>query len=246
MENKFVIIIPSFQNREWCEKTLISVLSQNYQKFRAIYTDDCSSDGTADEAERVLDKYDNDNRVKLIKNSKRLLAVQNIYNMAHSCDDDEIIVILDGDDWLSGPDVLNRLDEEYKKDIWLTYGQYISYHDQEIGCSCQIPREVIDANAFRRYRWCSSHLRTFYAWLYKKIRKDDLMYNGNWMPVAGDLAIMFPMLEMAGIKQAFIPDILYIYNYTSQLNDGKVNRSLQIELERKIRSMPPYQRINTW
>jgi glycosyltransferase involved in cell wall biosynthesis len=243
MDNRFVIIIPSYQNKDWCEKTLISVISQEYPKFRAIYTDDLSTDGTADEAERIIAKYDKNNRVKLIKNTDRMFAVRNIYNMVHSCDDDEIIVTLDGDDWLSGPHVLERLNKEYQKGIWLTYGQYISYEDQEIGCSCAIPPEIIHNNSFRYYKWCSSHLRTYYAWLYKQIRKEDLMHNGQWLTMAGDLAIMFPMLEMAGPRQSFISDVLYVYNYTSKYNDGKINRALQIELERKIRAMPKYQRI---
>ena len=241
--NRFVVVIPSYQNKDWCEKTLLSVLTQKYPSFRAIYSDDCSIDGTADEAAKVLAEHDKDKRVTLVRNPERLYAVHNIYNMVHSCDDDEIVVMLDGDDWLANPGVLTRLSEEYDKGVWMTYGQYISYHDREIGCSCSIPKQIIDAGVFRRYKWCSSHLRTFYAWLYKKIRPDDLMHNGKWMQMAGDLAAMFPMLEMAGPNQSFIPDILYEYNYTSPINDGKINRNLQIELERKIRSMPPYKRI---
>jgi len=243
MNNRFVVVIPSYQNREWCEKTLLSVLTQKYSNFRAIYTDDCSTDGTYDEAARVLAEHDKENRVTLIHNSERLYAVHNIYNMVHSCHDNEIIVMLDGDDWLENPNVLTRLNKEYKKGVWMTYGQYISHHDREIGCSCAIPNEIIKSGSFRRYKWCSSHLRTFYAWLYKQIKPEDLTHNGKWMQMTGDLAAMFPMLEMAGPKQSFIPDILYEYNYTSPLNDAKVNRNLQIELERKIRSMRPYQRI---
>jgi glycosyltransferase involved in cell wall biosynthesis len=243
VESSFVVVIPSYQNRQWCEKTILSVLTQQYPNFRAIYTDDCSTDGTADEAERILSEKDKNNIFSLVKNTNRLYAVHNIYNMAHSCDDNEIIVMLDGDDWLAHPNVLSRLNEEYQKGVWMTYGQYISYPDREVGCSCAIPKEIIDAGSFRRYRWCSSHLRTFYAGLYKKILPDDLKHNGQWLTMAGDLAAMFPMLEMSGPKQSFIPDILYEYNYTSPINDGKINRELQISLERKIRSMPRYKRL---
>jgi glycosyltransferase involved in cell wall biosynthesis len=241
--NSFVIIIPSYQNRIWCEKTLTSVLTQDYPKFRIIYTDDCSTDGTADEVEKFLKKHDYDKRVTLVRNTERRYAVCNIYNMVHSCTDDDIIVMLDGDDWLANTNVLKRLNEEYDKGVWVTYGQYQCYPDKELGCSCAIPKEIIVNGAFRRYRWCSSHLRTFYAWLYKRIRKEDLMHNGQWLQMSGDLAAMFPMLEMAGPRQSFISDILYEYNYTSPINDGKVNRNLQIALERKIRAMPSYQRI---
>jgi hypothetical protein len=61
--------------------------------------------------------------------------------------------------------------------------------------------------------------------------------------MTADLAAMFPMLEMAGYKQSFIPDILYIYNCSSPINDFKININLQQEMERKIRAIQPYQRI---
>jgi glycosyltransferase involved in cell wall biosynthesis len=240
----FVIVIPSYQNIKWCEKTLLSALSQNYPNFRIIYTDDCSTDGTADKVESLIREHDTNKRVTLIRNTERKYAVQNIYNMVHSCDDNEIIITLDGDDWLAHKDVLNRVNKEYvEKDVWITYGQWISYVDKSRGCSCEIPKPIIDSNRFRRYDWCSSHLRTHYAWLYKLIRKEDLMHNGEWLKMTGDLATMFPMLELAGPKQSFIPDILYVYNYTSSINDAKVNRDLQISLEKKIRSLPSYTRI---
>jgi glycosyltransferase involved in cell wall biosynthesis len=243
MDNRFVIVIPSYQNKQWCEKNLLSAITQQYPNFRILYTDDCSTDGTADEAQKIIKKYDKQHKVTLIRNTERKYATYNIYNMVHSCDPQEIIVLVDGDDWLSGQHVLERLNKEYKTGVWMTYGQYISYHDKEIGCSCAIPKQIIDGNLFRQYRWCSSHLRTHYAWLYQKIKQEDLKHNGNWLKMTGDLATMFPMLEMAGSHQSFISDILYVYNYTSPLNDGKVNRDLQIELEKKIRSMPKYQKI---
>ena len=45
---KIVIIIPSFNNRQWYERNLTSVVAQEYDKFRVIYIDDCSSDGTGE------------------------------------------------------------------------------------------------------------------------------------------------------------------------------------------------------
>jgi glycosyltransferase involved in cell wall biosynthesis len=244
IENPIAIVIPSYQNKEWCEKNLTSALNQNYSNFRIVYADDCSTDGTAEEVEIVKAEYDKDNKITLIRNTTRHRPLGNVYNMVHTCDDDEIVVILDGDDWFPHNEVLNRVNQEYNNgNVWMTYGQFISYPDNGPGCSCAIPKEIINAGAYRRYQWCSSHLRTYYAWLFKKIKKEDLMHNGEWIKMAGDLAAAFPLLEMAGLNQSFIPDILYVYNYQTPINEAKVNRSLQIEFERIIRSKPPYQRI---
>ena len=243
VENNFVIVIPSYKNKKWCRKNLLSALNQRYENFRIIYTDDCSPDGTGEEAEKVIAQHDKKNRVTLIKNQERKGAMRNMYEMVHSCDDEEIIVVLDGDDWFANSGVLTRVNKEYEKGMWMTYGQYRSYPDNRIGCSRTIPQNIRDTNRYRRFRWCSSHLRTYKAWLFKRIKPEDLQENGEWLDMSSDLAAMFPMLEMAGNHHSFISDVLYFYNYTSPINDAKVNINRQQGLERRIRAMRPYPKI---
>lgn len=239
-EKKIVVVIPSYKNSRWYEKNLKSVIEQQYDNFRAVYTDDCSPDGTGSLVEEYLSKNDNKKRVQLIKNTTRIGALENLYNMINSCEDDEIIVTLDGDDWLATDKVLDRVNQEYTSDVWMTYGQFKEYPGDGAGCSVQIPKHIIQSQAFRRYRWCSSHLRTFYAWLFKRINKEDLKYNGSFFSMAWDLAFMFPMLEMSGHRSRYIPDILYIYNVENPINDSKVNLKLQQSYEMLIRRKKPY------
>ena len=52
---------------------------------------------------------------------------------------------------------------------------------------------------------------------------------------------MFPMLEMAGGRFAFIDQILYIHNQANPLNDFKVKRKQQAHFEQLIRNAPRYQ-----
>ena len=241
--HSFVIVIPSYNNKEYCEKNLLSALNQHYPAFRILYTDDCSTDGTPDEIQKIIDQNDCEHKVKLIKNLSRLGAMHNMYNMVHYCDNSEIIVVLDGDDWLSHPNVLTRLSCEYDKGAWITYGQFQESISGALGCSRSIPKHVIDTGSYRRFRWCSSHVRTYYAGLFKHINVQDMKIDDEWLKMSSDLAAMFPMLEMAGQRQSFIPDILYIYNTASPINDSKINLGLQQGLERKIRSMPRYQEL---
>ena len=241
--NRFVIVIPSYNNKNYCEKNILSALNQNYQDFRILYTDDCSTDGTADEVQKIIDQNDLEHKVKLIRNSSRLGAMCNMYNMVHSCDNLEIIVVLDGDDWLAHPDVLTRLSKEYDKGVWITYGQFRESVSGALGCSRPIPKHIIDSRLYRRFQWCSSHVRTYYAGLFKHINIKDMKFCDEWLQMSSDLAAMFPMLEMAGQKQSFIPDVLYMYNTASPINDSKVNLRLQQGLERKLRAMPVYQKL---
>jgi glycosyltransferase involved in cell wall biosynthesis len=246
-KTKFALVIPSYKNAKWYQKNLASVLSQDYGEYRIIYTDDCSPDDTGKLVGEYLAKTKQLDRVELHLNPERIGALENLYNMIHSCDDEEVIVTIDGDDWLPHPHVLTKLDEVYSDpNVWMTYGQYRSHPDQRIGCSRQIPDNIIQTAGYRKYRWCSSHLRTFYTWLFKKIAKADLLdRGGKFYPMAWDLAFMMPMLEMSGVHHRFIKDVLYIYNYENPINDAKVNLQLQQGLEMEIRGKKPYDRLQS-
>ena len=61
--------------------------------------------------------------------------------------------------------------------------------------------------------------------------------------MTGDMAIMYPLLEMAAERHLFINHVNYIYNIANSLNENKVNAALQNRLDAYIRSMPPYQRL---
>lgn len=243
-DKKFVIIIPSYNNSAWCEKNIQSAINQDYSNFRVIFTDDCSSDNTFEKVSNIVHSSNKSNICTLIKNNIRIGALENLYNMIYSCADDEIILTLDGDDWLSDNQVLNKLKNYYSNnDIWMTYGQYQNSHDGARGVAQEYPKHIVDSNNFRLHAWGASHLRTFYAWLFKKIRKEDLFHDGKFMAMTWDLAKMIPMLEMSGNRSKFISETLYIYNTENPINDHKVNRSLQAMLDRYVRSKTKYQKL---
>lgn len=245
-DKKFVIVIPSYKNSKWCERNIQSCINQNYKKYRVLFIDDNSPDDTYDKVLAVVNKSDKKDKFSIVKNTTRVGALENLYNMIHSCDDNEIVLTLDGDDWLSDENVLNKLNQVYKNEnVWMTYGQYKNYPDGGTGVSTLIPDSVIESNSFRRHTWSSSHLRTFYTWLFKKIERKDFMYDGKFFPSAWDQTIMFPMLEMAGYRSKFISDILYIYNLENPINDHKVDQKLQQNLDRVNRGMKKYSKLTS-
>ena len=241
----FVIIVPGYKTSEWVEKNIQSILDQTYTNYRVIFIDDCSPDDSFEKASKILDGNDKRSKFTLIKNTERVGALQNLYDTINSCADDDIIITLDGDDWFANQNVLDKLASTYKDpNVWLTYGQFICYPDNGAGCSSKIPPEIIKQNSIRSYRWCTSHLRSFYAWLFKKINKADLIdKNGKFYAVTWDLAMMYPMVEMAGEHSIFIPDILYVYNRGNPLNDMKVHTQLQQKLDREIRAKRKYNKL---
>jgi glycosyltransferase involved in cell wall biosynthesis/SAM-dependent methyltransferase len=244
-EKRFVIVIPSYNNERWCVKNILSALNQNYDKFRVIFVDDCSPDQTFNLVNAAVKNSPHQHKCTVIKNNSRQGALANLYNMIHSCADDEIVLTLDGDDWLPDGEVLNRLKRHYNEsDIWMSYGQYTNHPNGGSGIAGAYRPEVIENLAFRKTPWAASHLRTFYAWLFKIIRKEDLSINGEFFKMTWDFAIMFPMMEMAKHHQKYISDILYVYNMENPINDHKVNVKMQQDLDRHIRNMPRYSPVS--
>ena len=74
---------------------------------------------------------------------------------------------------------------------------------------------------------------------------EDLRYKGQFFPMTWDMAMMYPMIEMCGERHAFISDVIYCYNIANQINDNKVNPQLQNDLDKYIRSLPPYKKLES-
>jgi len=226
-EKKFVFIIPSYNNSQFYRKNLSSVFMQNYKNYRVIYIDDCSPDGTADLVELYIKECGFEEKVILIANKRRQFTLANIYHAAHMCHDDEILVFLDGDDFIAHRSVLTMLNKIYNNpDTWLTYGNHIR-SDGGPGSCLPINESIITQNSYRDYAWVATHLRTSYAWLFKIIYLEDLLFQGKFFPVACDLAFMYPMLEMSGGRFKFIQNILCIYNVDNALSHFNKNKKWQ-------------------
>jgi len=243
-QKNFVVIIPSYNNENWYRFNLDSVLKQKYDQFRVIYIDDASTDRTADLVKEYLALYDMDHKVTLISNWERVGALANIYRAVWMCDSSDIIVTVDGDDWLAHEDVLQTLNEIYSDpEVWMTYGQFQEYPTGYRGGAALLPMSIIAENSYRDHDWMTTHLRTFYAGLFQKIKREDFLYEGKFFPVAWDLAFMFPMLEMSGFHSRFVPEIIYIYNVATPLNDRKLYLEMQLHLEKVIRAKNRYSPI---
>ena len=123
-QKSFVIVICSYNNADYVTDNLTSALAQVYPKYRIIYIDDASTDDTYAQAKAIKDEFDHTNRITLIHNSSNQGAMANTFSAVHMCSNDEIVVILDGDDRLNGPNVLKRLNMYYNNpQVWMTYGQ---------------------------------------------------------------------------------------------------------------------------
>lgn len=243
----YVVIIPSYNNIKWWRKNIESVLNletiPGQIDYRIIYIDDCSTDGTGAAVEQYLKNWKLSSGsqldITLIRNKIRQGAMANWYRAIHSCRDKEVIVSLDGDDWLAHQQVLLRLEREYAQGYWLTYGQWASYPNGVIGRNNKLLTNNIP---IRKQCFKTSHLRTFYAGLFKKIaRKDFLDDKHKFHAMACDVAMMIPMIEMSGLTRCkFITDVLYIYNQSNPISDDRQNCQKQAQFAAQIKAKPSY------
>jgi len=243
----FKIITPAYNVDKWVSTNLMSVLAQDHDDYEVIFLDDLSTDKTVETVNKLVGK---DPRFKIVVNEKKCEALKNICRGIDMLepDDEDVIVLLDGDDWLKDKHVLSKVKDTYETtDCLVTYGTFMTYpHGERPWNVTRYPQETINDSTYREDpQWRASHLRTFKYGLWKRIKTEDLQNSeGKYYKYGWDLAIMFPILEMAGNRQEYISDSLYVYNRTNPLNCDKVDHPLQLSEDREVRSQHKYERVD--
>jgi len=239
VKNKIIIISPFRNCEKWIRACTRSVLVQKYDNYEAYFIDDCSSDKTLSILKEELSGKDG---VRCIANEDRKYKLASLRDTINSItlDDEDIITILDGDDWYYSDNVLSILNEAYNTNKCLvTYGSYVEHPSGIRGkFSKRLPSEIVKNRAYRDYVWSTSHLFSFKAKLWNGLNEQDFRdASGEYFKFATDVALIFPLLEMAGENIHFIEDPLYVYNTTNPLNEHKVDHVHQLRVERHVRSL---------
>lgn len=245
-----VVLIATYNNEKYAQWSLLSALNQKYpsENMRIIVINDCSKDATQKVLEETIANHPKKERVLLINNAVRKGALANHYYANHELiDDNEVVINLDGDDALAHENVLSFYDMVYsdtKRPIWMTYGQYKDLSSGAVGFCKPMPSYIVRSNLFRKHQDTASHPRTYYSWLYKRIKKEHLMRKGKFFDMCADIATSIPMMEMARNHFLFIPDILYIYNDINPLNDHKKSKKRQVKIDKYVRVLPRYEPLD--
>lgn len=246
MKNHFTILITSYNVESWAEKNISSALKQNYHNYDILLIDDASTDKTFKIVERCCEETSSYcSNIKTIKNSFNKGKMENVYSAMDVIKDGSIIIILDGDDWLAHENVLSVLNNVYDENVWMTSGSYVE------NISKRIVNPKIDDDywegVMRHKTWETSHLSTFRKELFLKIKCKHLMKKtGEFFSTTSDQAMMWPILEMSGKKHfRVINEVLYVYNRSNPLSDDRAFRRDQLETERVIRNMKPYEPLET-
>ncbi|EKX48014.1 hypothetical protein GUITHDRAFT_106099 [Guillardia theta CCMP2712] len=234
---RFIIVTPARNCATWIRFTVESVLAQSYRNWELIVTDDHSSDGTGDvaiEASRV------------IVNEERKGALYNTINAIAMADpqDDDVIVVVDGDDWFAHPNALALVARKYEEGAWMTYGTFIEYPTGLVpDWIVDFPKWVIDSKSFRRFPFISSHLRKSFCYDEDHGWGPKCSNGGRYFDRAGaDVAVMLPLLERAGERIMRVDSILLVYNIATPSNDYKIHLKEQWGVDELVRSRQPLSR----
>lgn len=239
MTPKFIIYSAGYNCSNYVPTHMESIHNQTFKDFLHILVNDASIDNTQEVLEENKHEraiiYQNQNNLRWLHNST-LYLTPNIIN------EEQIIVLVDMDDWLPHENVLMDIYKIYQEEnIWLTYGQFMYSHNGELG-QAKPATAIIKLRAFRRGPWVFQHLQTFKAFLWLNLNEDDFkLPDGSFAPCAYDRAIMYPILEMCPPdKIRCIQDITYIYNFNNPLCLEKIERGIQHQCEIYFRNKPMY------
>lgn len=218
-QNKFVILVTSYNDEKWVEYNLGSILNQSYTNYKVMYYDDASLDNTS---KKVLSIIGDNDKFNLITRKTNKGAIYNLLECIDTLDNEDIFVCISGDDWFFDENVLKNLNDYYNKNnVWMTYGEFYCWDGKSNNVTEANPQNTPYSDFIHTYKyyrrdiWRASHLRTFKGFLVKKLDKNIFKSNldSKYYDHASDLAVSFPCLEMCGKDKIGVVDFpTYIYN----------------------------------
>ncbi len=172
---KFHIITAMYNVDEWIEENIQALKDQTHANFQAILVDDMSTDKTVVQVKAAIE---GDDRFCLIINREKKYKTRNVVEAIEAArpDDEDVLVLVDGDDKLAHPNVLKKLADVYRQhDCWMTYGSYENSQGVRHKHCIPYQQSVIRNNRYRKSAWLAGHLKTFKYKLWNKLDLDVVM-----------------------------------------------------------------------
>jgi len=210
---------------------------------------DCSTDDTHNHFKDLT--QNSTHNIMYLNNTIRYGQAFNRYRAYNMCEDDDICILLDGDDWLKSKYVLTYLNKfMMMHDVDMTYGMFEVYLNNTLTPFAKpgdFPKGVIENCNFRSDSWRSCHLRTMKASLLKQIRPLDFLDDNNaFILCSTDMVESFACLELSNGRHKFNREIMMVYNKENSMiyestsyytDDNAVYKS---RIQQNIRNLPKY------
>ena len=221
----YFILIRGRNCEKYLKTCLKSLQAQTYQNWRAMVV----LDAPEDDSYQIALPYEG-NKIYIHLNESHKGLCHNMWHGINLIKDtiypkpEDVICILDADDSLD-PHALEIVNKHYvRKECLVTHGSYIKMSK---GRKTKVSKPNEFGVKIRRSRWRSSHLKSFKVKLWehfpRRYFQDD---KGYWGAAASDLALMFTIIELAGLKSVrHISKPIYFWKDNTKFKtDGKKQR----------------------
>jgi len=200
MEIMYYILIRGRNCEAFIDRCVSSLYSQTLNNWRAMIVLDQPKDGSVKKAMAYkgikIYVHENETRKGLCQNM--WFGVNLIKEQFYPRPED-VICILDADDYLD-PKALNIINKHYeRKGCLATYGSYIKLSK---GRKTKISAPYPNGVKVRASKWHGSHFKTFKFKLWEIVPQSYFQHDGKWGEAASDLALMFSILELAGLARS--------------------------------------------
>lgn len=246
-----IYVVSPFRNSaEYLQQHIHSVAAQDYDNWHHILIDDASDDHSAEVVRNTINSLPAHmhSRYTVVVNQHSHGAVRNQIHSVRTLieDDNAIVVLLDGDDFLvNEPDVFDRINYWHQSGSEFTYGSCWSMADDIPLVAQPYPPEVLAQRAYRQHKFTwgipYTHLRTFRRRLLNSLEDTVFQHpDGEWFGAGGDVATFYNIIEQADPDSVrAVTDILVRYNDTNPNNDYKVNSEEQNRTAAAISAQQP-------
>lgn len=240
------IVVPFYNATKFLPMCMESIFAQDYDNYTVHLINDTSTDDPLPVIDQVLKNLLPDCNVKVYNNKLNKGAVRNQVELINQLDPENIVLLVDGDDWLyPDPEIFHKINNLYHNDCEFSYGSCWSLVDNIPLIAQPYPPNIQQHKLYRTHKFSwnmpYTHLRTFRArmlHIYKDSTYQDA--DGNWLKAGGDTALFYAALEAAHPdKVVCVPEVWYVYNDAHADNDYKIhgkeqNQTAEYVLNRSV------------
>ena len=234
-EKRIVVISPFWNAEKFIAQNILSVAQQDYDNYIHLLIDDCSEDNSYNVAVETLKVLPDNLREKFLlkRNTENMGAIFNQLDTIKKLNDDDIVVLLDGDDWLvNNNTIFNHYNNLYHQGHDFTYGSMMSVIQNIPLIAQEYPKTVIKNKSYRQHKFNwgipYTHLRTFSKKLANNIDESKFKRDGDWMRAGADNPLFYELIERSENPLA-VKEIVCYYNDAHEYNDYKIRGEEQNE-----------------
>ena len=249
---KLKIVVTNFDSDYGIKRCLKSIKNQKYKYYDVVVVDDSSRNLNQ---WKFIQRFCKKNSWKCLRTSRNVgsLYCYVLGINAHRCKLNDVIVMIDGDDWLISNDAFKIVRNAYRSDseLCLTFGNYLNFVSDLRKYQVPSNTEIINNNLpyidkiimernYRKEPWIYFPMRTFKYFIWKKLDQKRLIDRngigngkGKMYRIATDRILMYPLLEIANGRIKFINEFIYAYNIHMR-NIDKFQESEEFEEKTRI------------